>query len=344
MKKTSVLWALSFAVIVLLLLTAGDAISTSPSPRAYHQMVYDPNLGKVILYGGQTGEWNPPENFSHETWFFDPITNVWTIMLEEDSETNPGGGIGGDMAYDSKDKLSILSVISDDLKELQTWAYDASTNAWEQLANVPRAPMLGQRIAYDSESDRIIMFGGFDMTKYQLVNETWVYDYNTDIWTNMRPSGNPHGRNYHGMAYDPKADRIVVWGGDIKGPSKKELVWTYDFNTNTWQKFKYDNGPTNRDYINLVYDDIAESFIVYGGYPYGNDETWVYKLSTNTWQLMQPANNPGLLSRYAMVYAQNVDRTILFGGQDGSVSINFTAETWSYNLDNNSWTNLSPAP
>jgi hypothetical protein len=338
MKGASILSVLSFAVLVLLLMTAGDSLSTSPSPRAYHQMVYDPDSEFVILYGGQTGEWNPPENFSHETWVFDPVENVWTEVTPEDS---PGGSVGGSMAYDSSAKRTILSVISDDLTELQTWAYDFENNIWTRMADGPHA-MLGHRIAYDSESDIIILFGGIEMAKFKFVDETWAYDYNTDTWTYMKPSGHPHARNYHGMAYDPIADRIVVWGGDVRGPGKKELVWTYDYNTNTWQDFKYEYGPANRDYLDLAYDDEAESFVMYGGYPYGNDETWVYTLDTNTWQQMQPANNPGLLSRYTMVYARNVDRTILFGGQEGPERYNFMSETWSYDLNTDTWSNLFP--
>jgi hypothetical protein len=334
----SILSMLSFAVIVLLLMTAGDSLSTSPSPRAYHQMVYDPDSGYVILYGGQTGEWNPPENFNHETWLFDPEKNVWT---EVTPEVSPGGSVGGSMTYDSNAKRIILSVISDDLTELQTWAYETESNTWTRLANGP-LNMLGQRIVYDAESDRTIMFGGIEMTKYKFIDETWAYDYNTDTWRNMHPSGKPHGRNYHGMVYDPIADRIIVWGGDIQGPIKQDLIWMYDYNTNTWKKSKYENGPANRDYLDLVYNVDAECFITYGGTPYGNDETWVYTLDTNTWQQTQPANNPGLLSRYTMVYAQNIDRAILFGGQDGPERYNFTAETWSYDLNTDTWTNLSP--
>lgn len=145
------------------------------------------------------------------------------------------------------------------------------------------------------------------------------------------------------MAYSQKADWVVVWGGD-KGAGKKEEMWAYDYNTNTWQRYKYDNGPDSRVYANLVYDDKDEKFIMYGGYPYGNDETWVYDLSTNTWQQMQPANNPGVISRYAVVYAKNVDKIVLFGGQDGATNFQYNNETWSYDLIKNKWTNEIPAP
>ena len=345
MKKVSVFGVTIFATILLLLATAMSAFNVSPSARAYHQMTYDSESGLVVLYGGQTGVWGDPTSLNHETWLFDPNTNMWTKKLDNDLETNPGGSCGGDMIYNSEENLSILSVISDDLNELQTWAYDANSNSWEQLANVPRTPMLGQRIAYDSESNRIIMFGGFDMTKYIFVHETWVYDYNTNSWTNMQPKKHPSGRNYVGMVYDPKADRIVLWGDYQKNYTRgtDDSVWTYDYNTNTWEEHIHKkDGPVVRDYMMMAYDEKADKFIMYGGYEYGNDETWVYDLNTDTWQQMQPKDNPGGISRYAMVYAKDANKVILFGGQDGETNYQYNNETWSYKLKSNKWSNVSP--
>lgn len=327
---------------------AAEIVSV-PEALAYHQMVYDPDTGYVILYGGQDGSvtWPDPAGFRHETWFFDPIANVWIKMLEDGLATNPGGSAGGDMAYDSKEKLSILSVISDDLKELQTWAYDSIENTWEQLANAPTPPMLGQRIVYDAESDRIIMFGGLDMTKYKFVDETWVYDYHTDKWTNMEPVTHPRGRNYVGMVYDPKADRVVLWGDWNKNytAGTDDGIWTYDYNKNTWESYKHRrDGPVVRDYMMIAYDDIMDKIIMYGGYEYGNDETWAYDLTTDSWQQMTPSTNPGVISRYGMVYAENVKAFILFGGQDGALNYQYLADTWSYDMGSNTWTNIFPDP
>ncbi len=183
------------------------------------------------------------------------------------------------------------------------------------------------------------MFGGFDFATMKLVDETWAYDYKTDTWTNLAPRVHPKMTNYHGMVYDPKADRVVVWGGDVKGADKPE-VWLYDYNTNTWEMRTYKNGPEIRDYCILAYDAKADRIIMYGGYPYGNDETWVYNVNTNTWKQMWPEQNPGMISRYTMVYAGN--RTILFGGQDGPDNFVYNGETWSYNLKANRWSNISP--
>ena len=342
--KTKFLLPLS--VVLTLVATLGwnssRAMGGSPTARGYHQMTYDTESKRIILYGGQTGNiFQDSTQFSHETWSYDPDTNVWKQMSPVSS---PGGSSGGDMTYDPKADRSILSVLSDDFSTLQTWAYDANSDAWTRLADGPRR-MVGQRLAYDKESDRIIVFGGFDFDNFKLVDETWVFDYNTNTWTNMQPRIHPSSRNFIGMVYDTKADRVVLWGDWQRNytPATDESVWTYDYNTNTWQEFKHKkDGPNVRDYTMLAYDEKADKIIMYGGYDYGNDETWVYDLNTDTWQQMQPSNNPGVISRYGMVYIKDVNRTLLFGGQDGATHFVYKGGTWSYQLKTNRWNNISP--
>ena len=53
----------------------------SPSPRSFHNMVYDAFAGKMVLFGGVTGEWDrfiPKANYSDELWLFDPGTDQWS--------------------------------------------------------------------------------------------------------------------------------------------------------------------------------------------------------------------------------------------------------------------------
>jgi hypothetical protein len=317
------------------------AMEISPTARGYHQMTYDSESGLVILYGGQTGYWLDPAQQSHETWTFDPDTSMWTQMLPD---VSPGGSSGGDMTYDSKRDLCILSVISDDFSTLQTWAYNANTDTWTRLADGPRN-MVGQRVVYDTESDRIILFGGVDFTRFKFWDETWVYNYDTNTWTNMDPRLHPQARNYQGMVYDSKADRVVMWGDWQRNytAATDESVWTYDFNTNTWQEFEHKkDGPAVRDYMMLAYDEKADKIIMYGGYDFGNDETWLYDLNTRTWQQVFPAGNPGIISRYGMVYVKDVNKTILFGGQDGATYFEYKGDTWSYQLRTNRWKNVLP--
>ena len=91
-------------------------------------------------------------------------------------------------------------------------------------------------MAYDSESDRVVLFGGTD-SNFDL-GDTWAYDLNTNAWTNMDPATRPGARGYHALAYDSQSDRIVLFGGktDNKQRGISDETWAYDLNANAWTK------------------------------------------------------------------------------------------------------------
>jgi N-acetylneuraminic acid mutarotase len=303
-------------------------------------MAYDGESDQIILFGGATG--NPemdPANNNSETWAYDVAANRWTQMKPSSGPTGRGAA---SLAYDAESDRVILfgggNKSAWDLDD--TWAYDYNTDTWTELAKGP-ARHLGPRIAYDAESDRVILFGGYDMMRGSECNDTWAYDLNSDTWTDMKPSTSPPGRNYQGMAYDSKSDRVLMWSG--AGPSDVS-VWSYDYNTNTWQETEASQPrPVVRNYPVLVYDAESDRTILFGG-NYHGDETWAYDYNTNTWADLKPSALPGQLSRHAMVYSAAADRIILFGGQVGATHFKYTGQTWAYDFNTNTWTDMKPNP
>ena len=91
-------------------------------------------------------------------------------------------------------------------------------------------------MAYDSESDRVILVGGHKVPgDYGAQSETWAFDYNTQTWQNMLPTTKPL-RLAHQMAYDEESDLVVLFGG-LEGSDLNTIynhVYTYDYNTNNW--------------------------------------------------------------------------------------------------------------
>jgi N-acetylneuraminic acid mutarotase len=225
----------------------------------------------------------------------------------------------------------------------ETWAYDYNTNTWTRLADGP-GKHIGARIAYDAESDRIILFGGINGSTYFLYDDTWAYDFNSDTWTRMDPPTRPPGRNYQGLTYDAKADRVLTYGGETLEGEALESLWAYDFNTDTWQEMVPGEQPFPgyRDYSTLVYDSESDRSILFGGLTQAQSsgEVWSYEYGTNTWTKLESSLNPGKISRHALVYIPATDRSILFGGWVGPFEER--NETWSYDLNTNTWTNMTP--
>jgi N-acetylneuraminic acid mutarotase len=335
--------------------TTTEAPELNPSARGYASMAYDSESDKMILFGGELPGYDLKIN--DETWAYDVASNTW---IEMKPTSGPPPRCAVDIVYDSKSDRIILfggasgatrktaSVLND------TWAYDYNTNTWTEMAKGPE-DHLGYRMAYDSESDRSILFGGMDLS-FKLYNDTWAYDFNTDTWTEMQPSTSPPVRNYHAMAYDIQADRVILFGGSAWDENMNTTflddTWAYDFNTNTWQQLERGEGeyPSGRLYNALAYNTVADRTILYGGVSAKDqpietaNETWLYDYSSNNWTLLKPAENPGWRTMHPMAYSSAADRIILFGGQNVKERYNYTDDTWVFDLNTTTWTDVTRRP
>jgi hypothetical protein len=304
-------------------------------------MAYDTESKKVIMFGGLTGSYLQESNNNAETWSFDPNTKLWKKMSPNIA---PGAAGGGDMTYDSRADRVILVIGADlltphffDFQTTQTWAYDYNTDAWTRLADSPFKGNIGPRLAYDSESDKTIMFGGMSAVKgIRFVNETWAYDYNSNTWEQMQPADAPQNQNYQCMAYDPKSDRVIDWGGEVV-----RSLWVYDYNGDQWQIIET-VGPVASYYCGFTYNSQENLFLLYGGTDAGTDETWIFDPEANLWEQLYPQQTPGKLSRHTLVYDPITDRAILFGGQIEGASFIYSSRTWVYDFKENTWTEVLP--
>jgi N-acetylneuraminic acid mutarotase len=309
-------------------------------------MAYDSKANQVILYGGETGDYKLESSYNGETWAYDVATNTWKEMKPV---TSPGPRAFAALAYDAEsDRIILFSGgtrahrwVTDD-----TWAYDFNTNTWTQMKAKGPTGIMGMPMEFDSESDRIILFGGYNVPGDKLYQDTWAYDYNTDTWTKMDPKTIPPGRNLNAMTYDSQTDRIIMWGGDTwtySNPNapKDDSVWAYDYNSDAWEEMKAVPAPADRPAGTISYDAKAGVTILYGGFEEGNSDTWAYDYNKNAWILLKPTNNPGMLTWHSMVYISATDRVFLFGGAINSIPNN---KTWLYDYNANTWTEVTPKP
>ena len=134
-------------------------------------------------------------------------------------------------------------------------------------------------MAYDAESDRVIMWGGETSDK-----SVWAYNYNTNTWEESESSGGPQLFEQGAMVYDVAADRHILYKGFD--------MWTYDYNTNTWEKLELttEQAPSYLSYHTLVYHNSSDRIITFGGgggFTF-NDETWVFDLNEIAWTKVGP--------------------------------------------------------
>src|SRR6266581_7077337 len=104
----------------------------------------------------------------------------------------------------------------------------AANVTWTRSGSVDNPPNLSDHsVAYDSRSDRIILFGGFTTRPSA---ETWAYDANTDSWTNMTPAYSPPARSLAAMAYDSESDRVILFIFFFSS-RRRHTRWTGDWSS-----------------------------------------------------------------------------------------------------------------
>lgn len=320
--------------------TSASAQSASvPDARMYHEMVSPTaDAGEVLVFGGQTFHgWDLDVG---DLWAYEPDTDRWEQRRE------PLAGEVTAAAYDAEsDRVVVVDL------DGGTFSYDAATDEWERMqpADAP-SPRCGQTMAYDTESDRVVLFAGFACTKVTdpMLDDTWTYDLNSDSWKQMNPETSPPARIFHGTAYDPGADRVVVWGGRVED----DRVWTYDVNNDRWEPHRPVDGPTGiRAYHGVAYDPVGERVLVFGGLdllsPLSTagemlDELWAYDVDEGRWTRVTVENPPAGRSHHAMVFAPAIGRHVVFGGETGSpYSNNVTDEIWLFDPATDTWSDTS---
>ncbi|MFQ5918718.1 MAG: kelch repeat-containing protein [Thermoplasmata archaeon] len=312
----------------------------APSPRSDHDMAYDAESDRIILFGGWEGS-----SSLGDTWAFDDNANEWTAM-------NPGTspvprGLHA-MAYDAEsDRVILYSGVptSDLIPTGETWAYDFNTDTWTDMDPATKPPARWGRMAYDAESDRVVLFGGavgHIVEGGTIYNDTWAYDFNNNSWTEMSPR--PSRATSHAMAYDTESDLIVVYGGErASGGIHAEGTWVYDLNNDTWLDTNPSLEPPLGRHIGTAYDSMADRVIFWGGRSptVGSiADIWSYDANANTWETMSVAAGPSARELHRMAYDAESGETVMFGGR--SLVAGFNNETWAFGQGANVWTPLSP--
>jgi len=279
---------------------------------------------------------------NNEYGFLVVNTNTWIKM---NPETIPPGRTDSPLVYDSGSDMIILfggeNGPNNPMRN-DTWAYSYETDSWTNMSPI-LAPSVrfGHGFTYDSESDRVIMFSGFNQsdTQGKHINhqETWEYDYNQNLWTNLNPSSMPAPRCYGTMVYDEESDRTILFGGILNGNILTADTWAYDYNTNTWENMNPSSHPSIRFWPIMAYNTEADRIILYGGLAAGATiltDTWAYDYNTNTWTNLSPINHP-TESSGALIYDTKNNVCLLFGGIYSNDIL--SSITWIYNYTSNYW-------
>jgi hypothetical protein len=207
---------------------------TAPSPRSRYAVAYDPNEGRMLLFGGRFREADSgPYTLHNDLWAFDFESRTWT-QLHDGSGTAPGGRYFAGAAYEADTDtfyvtgggLNENALSPDPAQDL--WAFDGES--WTEKSVSGQMPSQGLFRAwdYDPSRKRLLAFGGQvgDFVSPGF-DELHALDVTTGEWTLLDDGNGPEGRFNAMLEYDAERDRYVMFGGHTN-PGVNNDVWAYD--------------------------------------------------------------------------------------------------------------------
>jgi N-acetylneuraminic acid mutarotase len=310
-----------------------------PGKRGYHRMVFDSESELIFLYGG-IKEMKNGIRAQSDCWAYDTDLDQWALLDAKCSHH-------ADIVYDSRsDRIIIYK--DEKYKPLtlmgESYSFDLNISTMENL-EIENTPFgySGAGLAYDSESDQTILFGGVDY-EWNFFNDTYAFHLGTNTWEKQSPATVPPARFYPLMAYHPTLDRVIMFSGILSfGEEGGDVTWLYDYNTDTWSTLNTAVTPIGRYYSAMVYVSSLDQVLMFGGGMSKEgtlNDTWVFDHVNNTWFELSPESAPSARGWHAMAYDSVNDKVVLFGGGESEDA--FTNETWIYDPQSNTWTNVTP--
>jgi hypothetical protein len=269
----------------------------------------------------------------------------WALV----SSTGPSNQ-GYGMAYDTVRGRTVL--FGDSNGSVATWEWNGSN--WTQVANAGPTPRHSPSMAFNSDTGRVVLFGGFSPSSGQQLADTW--EWNGTSWTLVGSNG-PSGFAPYGIAYDSHRGKMVLcgqyfphncpvyewnsgsstwvftitlWAGcldpemvfdNVRG---RTVLFCYPSGVYEWDGVAWalgaGGGPPSRARAALAYDSHRKQVVMFGGYTTGQyyADTWEYNGAN--WIQRFSGLAPAPQASHAMVYDSQRARTVLFG----------QGETWTW--------------
>lgn len=251
-----------------------------PDPRSETVLVYDARRQRTVMFGGRQLV------VAGAIHLDDTIEWDGARWLEASPAVHPVRRYNHQMAYDAERATTVL--FSGTNGAADTWLWNGAT--W-QLAPTTTAPSPRIRAAmtYDARRKRVVLFGGTPLTTNVPTQDTWVWAAQTDgtmTWTELQPTTRPPARYNTHLAYDPKRDRVVLYGGTGSSGPLQDL-WELD--GDTWSPITFNGGPGARANGELVFDPVSQHILLIGGSVASPTDVWDWDGATWT---KRPDNVP----------------------------------------------------
>jgi hypothetical protein len=327
---------------------------TPDTGLSFHSSVYDPVSKAMTVFGGQ--DWGTGVTVTNAVLLNTPANGngSWTTLIPAGAAGAPVARAAHTAVYDPASNRMIVfggetcppndcTAVGNlnDVWVLTNANGQGGAAAWTQLnpSGTPPAPRCEHTAVYDSQNNRMIIFGGEGTT---LFSDVWVLSNanglgGTPAWTQLAPSGTMTGGLAAASAvYDPINNIMTVFGGAIlSNTAFTNGVWTLSNanglgGTPQWTNIVANGAagsPAERAGHSAVYDSTNNRMILFGGVAYsgprsgnGYNDVWVLLNAnglggTPAWTELKPHGVlPGTRCEHTAVYDAGANQMMIFAG------------------------------
>ena len=279
------------------------------------RMAFDAVLGRVVFVGEDEAVW---------VW----DGTKWERLTARPPKTATVA------AYDAARARTVIFVATDDIWSSETagetWTWDGT--AWTQVAVAGPSARTGHALAYDSDRQRVVLFGGTGGIEYWPgmgeLNDTWEWD--GAAWTQKQATG-PSVRQVVAMAYDRDRHRVVLFGGFSERCQEPGFDDTWEYDGTGWVQAA-SGGPPIGTAQRMAYDASRRVTVLFDR---GSGQTFGWDGAE--WKLLA---GPGPGPTYGMSMADDAarQRIVSVGGYGGGSTLD---DSWEW--DGTTWTQVRSA-
>ncbi len=332
--------------------TGARWILGGPAVRYSQAAFYDSVTDSLFVLGGQHAKTN---NDFGDYWQASGVTAAsnlkWTVLRP--SGPAPKARFGHTGLYDSgSDRLMVFGGATgypapcmNDYHVLQHANTQGGSMTWAVVTPTGTLPPVRtlHSSAYDSATNTLIIFGGYDchVTYY---NDVWILKDANDVtgtpsWTKLAPTGTPPGvRESSSAVYDSTTNTLIVFGGDAGGSTQFGDIWLLTHangtgGTPSWNLLTPSGKvPSTRSGHTAVYDTANNRMTVYGGYHSGGILSDVWILSAANGHAGAASWTQGVSGQprrfHTSIYDSTLNEMITYGGQTSTNPLNPSSDIY----------------
>ena len=370
---TDRLWTWNIATTEVVDRTPATRPAAWPPARAGGGLAYDGVRDKLMLYGGYVGSLS-----RRDFWEWDPAAATWTDRTPSGvsatgSDAPPGvvwptvDYLGEDHLFADPARGRLVLLHGSNLMQVGhsgAWRWDTARGTWSE-PKVDTVPALWPRtIGVSTSTTWDDDDGAMFLASY---GELWRWTFTDGVWTALAWRGGMGAPNslptIDGavVAYDPKARRVVLFGGFVTftGNTPGMLIndmWLWDPAASRLSMVPRPTGAAwpepRRDHA-MAYDPVRQRVLLFGGAkPEASRELWELDTATTTWRDLSGAAAsagaawPEARMAHSLVLDPERGVLVLKGGGDTSVNRVATLDaTWELAAGTTTWSKrAAPSP